>query len=280
MINIRTTPVGKRVLTGAHPDLIGCACPYYFDDSNYLLLEVTRTSMQFALYNGEQRLSTMRPVAEFTALTAASSQRTHAVYSALAYMVAHHTLQLDYDSVFHHLLSVCDKVAKHVGNDESDDSYWKMYGVECGFDDQDLMMSFTYVESLRDLFYEFMQFDFTSPEDIGHWARIYKREGWYKVTAACELRLCVDVDGVGTVPMVYIEKLVHNTRHSRHVVTEADAVDDLPEFSLALTDFEYPLTPEMVKDVEDQLPISFSVELTDIPDSATEKMVTINEDSF
>lgn len=247
-MKLRITKLTQAVLTRQLPNVLGASVVHNMqsnDVSTACHVQVDGVFMSFWI-GADMRYMVPLYVGSMIDRPDVSSfgHREAAAYSALAHVVGAQLVAVD-TPLFHALLKLTLAVARHVT--EADDreeeaaGYWRTYEKECGLshnerialDDADDCMvtdSTLALNTLRDMFYEYMSFDFTSPSESGYWVRLWSYDGWQKlkeVDAAWEF---VKLDNDDIVPTAFITKVVSNRPRRPHCVVSSDtAFDVIPE---------------------------------------------------
>ena len=247
-MKLRITNLTKAVITRTMPNVLGAAITYHHEQGNVLTAcHVQVDGVFLSFWSGEHALAS-RPLYVGSMIdrpnVSSFGQREAAAYSALAHVIGVQLVVVD-TPLFHALLKLTQRVASHVTEVDSAEEevagYWRTYEKECGLahnarielddaDDSAVTDSTLALNTLRDMFYEYMAFDFTSPSESGYWARVWGYDEWQKlkeVDAAWEF---VKLDNDDIVPSAFIAKVVSNRPRRPHCVISSDiAFDVIPE---------------------------------------------------
>lgn len=248
-MKLRITKLTQSVLTRLMPNVLGASVVYHLQSNDVATachVQVDGVFMSF--WEGDTVLSFHqiycgsmidRPdVSSF-------GHREAAVYSALAHVIGAQLVAVD-TPLFHALLKLAQRVAAYTGDDpvEPDDEragYWRTYEKECGLshnerielddaDDSAITDSTLALNTLRDMFYEYMAFDFTSPSESGYWARVWGYDEWQKLKEVDSAWEFAKLDNDAIVPTAFLTKFVSNRPRRPHCVVSSDtAFDVIPE---------------------------------------------------
>lgn len=251
-MKLRITQLTQAVLTRQLPHVLGAAVTYQLQtDDIATACHVQVDGVFISLWKGcEQVGVTQIYVGSMIDRPDVTSfgQREAAAYSALSHVIGAQLVMVD-TPLFHALLKLTQRVASHVGADVVDSSgdaagYWDTYETECGLshsarielddaDDNALTDSTLALNSLRDMFYEYIAFDFTSPPESGYWVQAWGYAEWQKLKEVDGGWEFAKLDNDDIVPTAFITKVVANRPRRPHCVVSSDAAFDvLPDIEV------------------------------------------------
>jgi hypothetical protein len=246
-MKLRITQLTQAVLTRQLPDVLGAAVVYHLQSNDVTTachVQVDGVFMSF--WKGDVLLSSHAVyVGSMIDRPDVSSfgHREAAAYSALAHVIGAQLVVVD-TPLFHALLKLTQRVAAYTGTDTAEEEvagYWRTYEKECGLthnerielddaDESSITDSTLALNTLRDMFYEYMAFDFTSPSESGYWARVWGYDEWQKLKEVDAVWEFAKLDNDAIVPTAFLTKFVANRPRRPHCVVSSDTVFDvIPE---------------------------------------------------
>lgn len=248
-MKLRITKLNQAVLTCQLPDVLGAATVYSFPSPEIsTAIHVQSVGVYLSFWEGDVLSRATKiydgdmignlDIKEF-------GQRQAAAYSALAHVIGAQHVAVG-TSLFNALLKLTQLVAVHCAEESGDPSdevagYWNTYEKECGLsyderlalddeDDSSQTDSTLALNALRDMFYEYLAFDFTSPSESGYWVLAWGSDGWQKLKEVDSAWEFAKFDDDSIVPTAFITKVVANRPRRPHCVVSSDtAFDVLPE---------------------------------------------------
>lgn len=246
-MKLRITKLTQAVLTRLMPNVLGASVVYHMQSNDVTTachVQVDGVFMSF--WEGDTVLSS-HPIYVGSMIdrpdVSSFGHREAAAYSALAHVIGAQLVVVD-TPLFHAMLKLTQRVASYTGDDCAEEEaagYWRTYEKECGLshnerialdddDDSSVTDSTLALTTLRDVFYEYMAFDFTSPADSGYWARVWGYDEWQKLKEVDGGWEFAKLDNDAIVPTAFLTKFVSNRPRRPHCVVASDtAFDVIPE---------------------------------------------------
>ncbi len=245
-MKLRITKLTQAVLTRQLPNVLGAAITYHHEHSDVLTAcHIQVDGVYISFWAGEHALA-LRPLYVGSMIDrpdiSSFGQREAASYSALAHVIGAQLADTG-TSLFQSLLKLTQLVACHVDENDSADSdgYWSTYEKQCGLSMADCIAvdeadeagatdSKLALNLLRDMFYEYLSFDFSSPSESGYWARVWGYDEWQKLQEVDYSWEFVKLDNNDIVPSAFLTKFVSNRPRQPHHVVPSDTVFEvIPE---------------------------------------------------
>ena len=247
-MKLRITKLTQAVLTRLMPNVLGASVVYHMQSNDVTTachVQVDGVFMSFWIGDDLRHVTPIYVGSMIDRPDVSSfGQREAAAYSALAHVIGAQLVVVD-TPLFHALLKLTQRVASHGAESESAEEevagYWRTYEKECGLahnarielddaDDSAVTDSTLALNTLRDMFYEYMAFDFTSPSESGYWARVWGYDEWQKLKEVDSAWEFAKLDNDAIVPTAFITKFVSNRPRRPHCVVSSDtAFDVIPE---------------------------------------------------
>lgn len=175
-----------------------------------------------------------------------ASQRVGAAYSALAHVIGAELIAVG-TPLFDRMIKLTALIASHNIEDDSEDSdgYWSAAEAKAqlsetniielndadDFGSTDCQQA---LRTMRDMFYEYMSFDFTAPPVTGYWVRVWGEAEWQQVEEVDEGWVFVKLADGRIIPAAFIQRYVWNRPlRMNYIVTNDQVFEILPELDFA-----------------------------------------------
>lgn len=310
-MKLRMTELNERVLRNQIPEIHGAAVTYQHEQSGVITAcHISAYGVFLGFWQGTTMYGSIPLYTDSKAEIAPApgtpaSQRVAAAYSALAHVIGAELIDVD-TSLFHRMLKLTALIAAHKVEDDNQDSdgYWSEAETAAGLSDTDVIEvddedafgntdCHQAIRTLRDMFYEYMSFDFSAPPVAGYWVRVWGEAEWQQVEEVDEGWQFVKLADGKILPSGFIQRYVWNRpKRMNYIITNDEVFNVLPELAfeevkawLAEPRVFNNVPDEIVADCEtihlDGAGFELSVTYKDGgPDSSTSRLTYTLEDAF
>lgn len=251
-MKLRMTKLNELVLRNKMTDMHGVAVTYQHEQSDVITAcHIDAYGVYLSFWQGikmYEAVQLYRSGEEEIAPAPGTpnSQRVAAAYSALAHVIGSALIDVD-TPLFHRMLTLTALIASHKIEDDNEDSdgYWSAAEAKAllsetniiELNDADDLGSTDCqqaLRTLRDMFYEFMSFDFTAPHITGYWVRVWGETEWQEVEEVDEGWVFAKLVDGRIIPAAFIQRYVWNRPHRmNYIVTNDQVFEVLPELDFA-----------------------------------------------